>query len=227
MSSAALPSNKVTINSDKSQDQQNGDEEEGRVRNRMLQTINGHTYSDILLRNRISHTEHDIDAALDEMLSFYEKLFEYGMFLSGFQFVGLIIDNKPSGVREEIAYFFLGLGFFSSIFAALVAFISIEFFKSMKNEDPELVVEGCMKYKHFFRLADTILFLDTGLFLISLNVMAYSLVRTSLAIALNVIAGLLMLFLVCCHYIIVLRRQIYTTKDGRVLKRKIYTDRYR
>lgn len=196
-------------------------------RQRLLDTINGHTYTDILLRNHISLDDHNTDASMDELLSLYEKLFEYGMFLSGFQFVGLIIDNKPSGVREEIAYFLLGLGFFTSIFAALVAFISIEFFKSMKNEDAELVVQGCMKYKQFFRLADTILFLDTGLFLTSLNVMAYSLVRTSLAITLNVIAGILVLFLMFCHYIIVLRRQIYTTKDGRVLKRKIYSDRHR
>ena len=225
--SSATSMHTATVYNENSQAQRHGEEEQRNVIKRMLQAINGHTYSDILLRNRISSNEHDMDSALDEMLSLYEKLFEYGMFLSGFQFVGLIIDNKPSGVREEVAYFFLGLGFFASIFAALVAFISIEFFKSMKNEDPELVVEGCMKYKRFFRLADIILFLDTGLFLTSLNIMAYSLVRKSLAIALNVIAGLLAVFLLSSHYIIVIRRQIYTTKDGRVLKRKIYTDRFR
>ena len=201
--------------------------EKEEVGQRLLDAINGHTYTDILLRNHISREKHNVDTALDELLSLYEKLFEYGMFLSGFQFVGLIIDNKPSGLREEIAYFFLGLGFFTSIFAALVAFISIEFFKSMKNEDAELVVEGCMKYKQFFRLADTILFMDTGLFLTSLNIMAYSLLRTYLAITLNVIAGLLVIFLISCHYIIVLRRQIYKTKDGKILKRKIYTDKFR
>ena len=225
--SCARRKSTASVNCEKSQDESNVDKEDGNVIKRLLLAINGHTYSDILLRNRISDNEHDLNSALDEMLSLYEKLFEYGMFLSGFQFVGLIIDNKPSGVREEVAYFLLGLGFFSSIFAALVAFISIEFFKSMKNEDPEFVVEGCMKYKRFFRLADIILFLDTGLFLASLNVMAYSLVRKSLALALNVIAGLLVIFLMVCHYIVVLRRQIYTTRDGKVLKRKIYTDRFR
>lgn len=202
--------------------------EDGRpVMQSLLDHLDGHTYTDILLRNQISLNHQNMDAALDELLSLYEKLFEYGMFLSGFQFVGLIIDNKPTGLREEIAYFFLGLGFFTSIFAALVAFISIEFFKSMKNEDPELVVVGCMKYKPFFRLADMVLFLDTGLFLISLNIMAYSLVQVPLAITLNIIAGLLVMFLLAAHYVIVLRRQIYTTKDGKVLKRKIYSDKFR
>ena len=194
---------------------------------RLLDLIDGHTYTDILLRNNILKDGANVNIAMDELLSLYEKLFEYGMFLSGFQFVGLIIDNKPSGLREEIAYFFLGLGFFTSIFAALVAFISLEFFKSMKNEDPELVITGCMKYKRFFRLADIILFLDTGLFLLSLNVMAYSLLRSYLAITLNIVAGLLVIFLLSCHYIIVLRRQIYTLKDGKVLKRNIYTDKFR
>eukprot|EP00795_Rhopilema_esculentum_P000820 gene820-10561_t len=194
---------------------------------RLLDMIDGRTYTDILLRNNILEDGANMNIAMDELLSLYEKLFEYGMFLSGFQFVGLIIDNKPSGLREEIAYFFLGLGFFTSIFAALVAFISLEFFKSMKNEDPELVITGCMKYKKFFRLADSILFLDTGLFLLSLNVMVYSLLRSYLAITLNVIAGLLTIFLLSCHYIIVLRRQIYTLKDGKVLRRNIYTDKFR
>ena len=203
------------------------DESETAMHQKLLDAINGHTYTDILLRNFIFDKSFDMNQAVDELLSLYEKLFEYGMFLSGFQFVGLVVDSKPNGTREEVAYFFLGLGFFASIFAALVAFISIEFFKSMKNEDPELVVEGCMKYKKFFQLADKILFLDTGLFLLSLNFMAYTPLRWSLAFSLNIIAGLLVLFLAVCHYIVVLRRQIYKTKSGKVLKRKIYKDRFR
>lgn len=197
------------------------------MRQTLLSAINGHTYTDILLRNYIFDQSFDMNQAMDELLSLYEKLFEYGMFLSGFQFVGLVVDSKPNGTREEVAYFFLGLGFFASIFAALVAFISIEFFKSMKNEDPELVVEGCMRYKKFFQLADKILFLDTGLFLLSLNFMAYTPLRWSLAFSLNIIAGLLVLFLAVCHYIVVLRRQIFKTKGGKELKRKIYMDRFR
>jgi len=197
------------------------DQAEIGLRQRLLERLNGHTYMDILLRNHIEN----INSGIEELLSLYGRLFEYGMFLSGFQFVGLIVENKPKGLREELAYFFLGLGFFSSIFAALIAFISIEFFKSMKNEDPEYVVEGCMKYKKFFRLADMTLFLDTGLFLISLNIAVYSTLRLSFSIALNVIAGLLVMFLAGCHFFIVLRKQIFTVSGGRVLKRNIYADK--
>ena len=193
------------------------------LRQRLLNRLDGHTYMDILLMNNID----DINAAISELLSLYERLFEYGMFLSGFQFVGLVVDNKPIGFREELAYFLLGLGFFSSIFAALLAFISIEFFKSMRNEDPEMVVEGCMRYKSFFHLADVTLFIDTGLFLLSLNIVVYSVVRIYFAVALNVIAGILVVFLACGHFIVVIKRQKYLLPDGRQLKRKIYTDRSR
>eukprot|EP00794_Sanderia_malayensis_P018658 gene18658-20539_t len=191
------------------------------IQEKLKALLIGRTYMDILLRNHIEN----VNEGLEELMSLYERLFEYGMFLSGFQFVGLIVENKPTGLREELAYFFLGLGFFSSVFAALVAFISLEFFKSMKNEDPELVFTGCLRYKHFFRLADITLFADTGLFLTSLNLVVYSVLRQSLAIALNVVAGVLVLFLAGCHFYIVLRKQNFTSSAGKALKRKLYADK--
>eukprot|EP00794_Sanderia_malayensis_P018659 gene18659-20540_t len=184
----------------------------------------GRTYMDILLRNHIEN----VNEGLEELMSLYEKLFQYGMFLSGFQFVGLIVGPPYNRLREfqgVLAYFSLSLGFFSSIFAVLVAFMSLKFFKSMKNEDPELVFTGCLRYKKFFLLADVALFASTGLFLTSLNLQLYFFLDKGLVNALNVVTGVLVLFLVGCHFCIFNRQQSFSSSTGKTLKRKLYADK--
>eukprot|EP00794_Sanderia_malayensis_P018660 gene18660-20541_t len=206
------------------QDEANAREVQNQIMQKNLKSmLIGRTYMDILLRNHIEN----VNEGLEELMSLYEKLFQYGMFLSGFQFVNLTMGSpyRMREFQEVLAYLSLSLGFFSSIFAVLVAFMSLKFFKSMKNEDPELVFTGCLRYKKFFLLADVALFASTGLFLTSLNLQLHFALDKGLANALNVVTGVLVLFLVGCHFCIFNRQQSFSSSTGKTLKRKLYADK--
>jgi hypothetical protein len=172
----------------------------------------------IILRNYI----HDLNCALDELQGIYNNLFTYGIYLSGFQFVGLQVDQTISNTTEELSYFLLALGFFCSLMAALVSFITIEYLKALRNEEPEFILAGCMKYALYFWLSELLLILDSVLFVVSLNMLVYTYLRTLLAVILNVVSVVFSLTLGISHYLVIVRKQTYMY-DGKKLKRRLRT----
>ncbi len=43
----------------------------------------------IILRNSL----HDLDGALDDMVEHYSAMMNHGLFFSGFQFIGILLEN--------------------------------------------------------------------------------------------------------------------------------------
>lgn len=181
-----------------------------------LERTSSRGFVKIILRNNITN----LNNALEELQGIYNNLFTYGIYLSGFQFVGLSVDTTITNTREELSFFLLALGFFCSLMAALISFVAIEYLKALKNEDPEFIMAGCMKYALFFWSSEILLILDSSLFVLSLNLLVYSQLRTSLAVILNGVSILFFIILATCHYLIITRKQEY--KSGQVvLKRKL------
>ena len=110
---------------------------------------NGATYFDILLYNCIDDLNNDpllnpekLNLALDDISDIYDKLFNFGLTLSGFQFVGLTLERnlkEDESIDLRIAYFILSIGFITSLFGSLLSFISIEYIKGIRDESQELL----------------------------------------------------------------------------------------
>ena len=126
----------------------------------------GTTYFDILLFNCYNEKDKTIDReklsqAFDDLLGIYSNLLNFGISLSGYQFVGIILENNLSLTENnytQIKYFILSTGFLISMFGVLLCFITMEFLYGCREEDPEFIIAGVHKYKKLFKSADIILY---------------------------------------------------------------------
>ena len=78
--------------------------------------INGTTYFDILLYNCYDEINRQINKdklsqAFDDLLDIYSNLFNLGLSISGYQFIGIILEKNLSlteTIYIRIAYFLFG-----------------------------------------------------------------------------------------------------------------------
>ena len=182
----------------------------------------GATYFDILLYNCIDDFNNvpilnadKLNDALDDISDVYDKLFNFGLTLSGFQFVGLTLERNlkdDETIFLRIAYFILSLGFITSLFGSLLSFISIEYIKGIREESQEFIITGIKKYKTIFKLADVILYLDSILFVVPLNIMIYNVLDVFFGIIFNSMSLLFFILGMYFHYTIIISRQTYNLK---------------
>lgn len=169
-----------------------------------------HTYADIFLFNSYKNSKKFDDAL--ECLSFnYEKLFEVGITLSAFQFVGIVLEAniKSELLYIQVGYFVLCVGFIISLFGTLLSYISFTYINSIKGESDEFILNGIQKYKHFFKISDIILYVDSILFVIPINLLIHNVLDMYYSIIFNVLCGLLFITGVSVHYYIITRVQNY------------------
>lgn len=91
----------------------------------------GLTYTDIIAFNNYENSSEGVE----QLAEIYSKLFEYGLWLSGFQFVGLAVEDSESlDALQEVANFILTLGLCVSIFSCLLAFITLDYLRGIQAE---------------------------------------------------------------------------------------------
>ena len=74
--------------------------------------------------------------------------------LSGFQFVGIILEKNLSLTESNemaLAYFMLSVGFLISMFGVLISFVTLEYLRGCRDENIEFIVAGIQKYKWIFK----------------------------------------------------------------------------
>ena len=197
---------------------------------RLSNRITDHSYFDIMIYNGIvsSKDEHneetiDINGSLDDLISIYDKLFGFGFSLSGYQFIGLVLektivdnDNKYA----PLAYFLLAIGFLISLFGAMSSFFILEFLTSIKNEEPEFIVHSLQRYKTIFKgCSEALLYLDCILFLIPINILIYNVLNDTYGLVFNIMSGVLFILGLIFSYCIIIAKQEF--KDNEI-KRRIY-----
>ena len=155
----------------------------------------GTSYFDILLHNCCDKEINYIDKtklsqAFDDFISNYTDLLNLGVSLSGYQFVGIILEKNLSLTNStdmKIAYFILSVGFLVSMFSVFISFVTIEYLRGCREEDPEFIIVGIQKYKRLFKLGDIMLYLDCILFAIPINLLIYNSLDTNYGIIYNII----------------------------------------
>ena len=188
--------------------------------------LRGTTYLDILIYNGLKNENQDLTDSLDKLAGIFEKLFDYGLTLSGFQFVGLILENSLSNhaVHVQVAYFLLSLGFMISMLGALLSFIAFEYISSIREEKNRFIIQGIQKYKCIFRLSEVVLYFNSCLFIIPINILIYNVLEIPYGIAFNIVSLIFCIIGLLLHYLVIIRKQIYVV-NGETFKRIIYEDK--
>ena len=201
-------------------------EETDTLFNRLSNQINGHSYFDIMIYNGIIATKDEsinINDSLDDLISIYDKLFGFGFSLSGYQFIGLVLEKTIVDNNNEyapFAYFMLAIGFLISLFGSMSSFFILEFLTSIKNEEPEFIVHSLQKYKTIFKgFSEALLYLDCMLFLIPINILIYNVLSDTYGLIFNIMSGILFILGLVFSYNIIIAKQEFQGDD---IKRRIY-----
>ena len=150
--------------------------------------------------------------ALDDIVEVYNNLFSFGLTLSGYQFIGLTLERNlqdTATIDVRIGYFILCLGFLISMFGALLSFIVVEYIKGLRDEKPEFIIVGIKEYKIVFKLADIILYGDSILFVVPINILVYNVIDFYFGIIFNISSLIIFILGMYFHYKIIISRQIY------------------
>ena len=207
---------------------------------RLNDKITGHSYFDIMIYNDIITTydndkkkkpeEQDTEGqgilikdSLDDLISIYDKLFGFGFSLSGYQFIGLVLEKTivdNTNQYAPLAYFLLAIGFLISLFGSMSSFFILEFLTSIKNEEPEFIVHSVQRYKTLFKsFSEALLYADCILFLIPINILIYNVLNDMYGLIFNILSGILFLLGLIFSYCIIIAKQEFA---GNNIKRRIY-----
>ena len=196
---------------------------------RLSNQITGHSYFDIMIYNDISTSTNEegnivsVKDSLDDLIDIYDKLFGFGFSLSGYQFIGLVLEKtivENTNQYAPFAYFMLAIGFLISLFGSMSSFFILEFLTSIKNEEPEFIVHSLQKYKTIFKgCSEALLYIDCILFLIPINILIYNVLSDTYGLIFNIMSGVLFILGLVFSYCIIIAKQEF---QGDGIKRRIY-----
>ena len=154
-----------------------------------------YTYTEMLVYNDLE-TLGKIGPGLTNLSEVYDKLYGFGLSLSGYQFIGLILEKSFfDGSNSPIypfAYFMLGIGFIVSLFGALLSFCMYQFLTYAKNESDEYIVKGIIEHREAFKLPHNVLLVNTFCFALPINILIHTNLELVYGIIFNVMSVLLL-----------------------------------
>ena len=154
-----------------------------------------YTYCEMLLYNDLT-PDAKIGSGLDSVIEVYDKLHDFGLSLSGYQFIGLVLEKSyvedSNSTVFLFAYFMLATGFIVSLFGSLLSFCMQEFLIYMKNESNEYIVKNVIKYRRYLKLPHNVLLVNTFLFALPINIVIHNSLTYVYSILFNVISIILL-----------------------------------
>lgn len=163
--------------------------------------------------------------ALDDMISIFDTLFNFACTLSGFQFIGIVFDKtvlEDSDFVIEMSYFFLALGFIFSLLSAFLSYISLHFLRTIRFENTDLINTSISRYRPIFYFAYITLFINSGCFLVPVNIFVHDLLSSYFAITINVISFLIFITGIIIYTIMIQRKQIFRIDENTIVQRTIF-----
>ena len=188
----------------------------------MLKLITGNSAYDYSLYNGLE--TNNMVECLDDIIAIQEKLFDFGLTISGFQFVGLVLENNTlstSRVDIKISHFLLSFGFIFSLFGSFLSYINFKFIRSIKYEENKFIIYSIKKYKSILVLSYMIPYFNSILFLLPINILIHNMLDIYYGITFNIISFILFLFGVITHQIIIVNKQKFKDINNNIIyKRK-------
>lgn len=184
----------------------------------------GDTYFDILLFNCYNKLSKQIDKdkldkALDDFINVYKDLFDLGLSISGYQFVGIILESNLSLTKDldiRIAYFFLSVGFLFSMFQVFICYVIMEYLRYIREESIEFLIIGINRYKFMFKSVDFLFYLNCILFIIPINILIYDSLDQYFGIIFNCLSTIIYSVGVYIHYKVMMRKQKYNLNQKHI-----------
>lgn len=189
---------------------------------KLLKSNSKNQYQDILIYNELyehckeylnkneGKNNKKLSESLNRLMDIYDKLYNYGFSVAGYQFIGLAISTveKPPTFVDQLSYLILSIGFVLSIFGALLSFCMYEYINGIKDETNEFIVLGLLKYRFYLFIPHPILLFNSFMFIIPLNILIHNLLTYYFAIIFNIFSGLLCIGFYI-HKTMIIDKQIY------------------
>ena len=154
-----------------------------------------YSYAEMLIYNDLK-INGKINGGLDNLANIYDKLYGFGLSLSGYQFIGLILEKSffdgSTMVLYPFAYFMLAIGFIVSLFGSLLAFCMYQFLVFSKNETDSYIVKGIVTYRDYLSLPHSILVVNTFCFAFPINILIHTDLELVYGIIFNVVSCMLL-----------------------------------
>ena len=172
-----------------------------------------YTYTEMLMYNDLKKNTVD-RPGMSSIIEVYDKLFGFGLSLSGYQFIGLVLEK--SSVEDStddiypFAFFMLAIGFIVSLFGALLSFCMYEFLTYVKHESNEYIVKNVIKYRSFLKLPHAVLLVNTFCFALPINILIHINLSFTYAIIFNVVSVTLLAVGFPIHRVMVATKQEHT-----------------
>ena len=145
------------------------------------------TYNDLL-----NEPEGRIGGGLEPIMEVYDKLHGFGLSLSGYQFIGLVLETTVIDENDshfnQFAYFMLAIGFIISLFGSLLSFCMYEFLSYLKTESNEYIVKSIIHYHEELKLPHIVLLVNTFCFAIPINILIHYTLISYYAVLFNIIS---------------------------------------
>ena len=155
-----------------------------------------YTYTEMLMYNYLKENQH-IGPGIDYIIEVYDKLFGFGLSLSGYQFIGLVLETSAiEDSTNEIypfAFFMLAIGFIVSLFGSLLSFCMYEYITYIKHESDEYIVKGIIKYRSYFKIPHIVLLVNTFCFALPINILIHISLSDTYAIIFNIVSFILLI----------------------------------
>ena len=176
-----------------------------------------------IIRNNV-HSDEEFQVAMDTIVDKHTRLYEFGLAMSGVQFIGLSVDTLANTDQlKQVGYFLLAICCLVSLFGSTASYILIKYITSIRWEHKEFVLAGIYKNRAWFRFTEIIPYLTSGLFLTTINLMTHTLVPLVFACVFNVMSGVFFLTIFVMLYGLICKNQSYLPidPDEDILLRKI------
>ena len=161
-------------------------------------------YQDILVYNELYHLTRNVNgvlpdenarlsSSLEGLMNVYDRLYNYGFSLAGYQFIGLAVSSINDSIMlfDQCAFFLLSCGFVTSCFSALLSFCMYEYLNGIRMESNEFIISGMETHRLWLFLPHPLLLANTGLFILPFNMLIHNMLMPYFAIAMNVLSLLL------------------------------------
>ena len=91
-------------------------------------------------------------------------------------------------------------------------------------EDEKFILSGLRTYRHFFHFSEIVPYLNSGLFLVSINLLVYNEMEVAFSITFNIVSFLLVMVGFAMACVFNYRRQIYDNFGEKVGREKYLTE---
>jgi len=173
--------------------------------------------NNIILYNNLNNIKDGVDILIDK----YVRLYEFGLSMSGFQFIGLTFENSGNKtIIWNVSYFLLTLCFVFSLFGSTISYIVVKYLNSIKNEDTEFILAGIYSYRYILTFSEFIHYLNSGLFLISINFLVHTNLGIIYSIIFNVLSFILFVIGIIMTCFMNFKIQNYKPFNKKILRKK-------